>query len=632
MASVFLSYDHDDAALAKPLIQALEKAGHTVWFDRHIHAGAQFSRKIEQALDEADAVIVLWTPCSLESAWVRDEAAEGRDRGKLIPLSIAGVTPPIGFRQFQTIDLGRWSGRGRMPRLDELLEAIDSQAPESAKRAAVTGPTEHEPGERRPAWIAAAVAAVLLVVATGAWLIVGHSTLPVVEVAPADTSSPSTAAANDLFVKLGSLAQIAKGKWQLVDSAAAPRNPAFIFRVADTGPPGQADPSIVLLDGRDNSLLWSREFSLSDATQADPRQQMSLTAGRVLGCALEARANGGLRRDLFKIFLDGCAQMAEQSQNNPEMAAAAMRTVVTGQRSFAPGWAHLLYAGVGVLGVAQESSEQPTAERQLRQDIDQASKVAPGLPEITVAETYLLPRTAFAQSLALLAKAKAQAPDEPEIYAEEASALQRVGRINDAIASARRAAELDPLSPTAETQFILALAHGGQIANAQRELERAEKVWAGTGALRDAVFGFHLRYGDPKVAEQLADDPGISLYLRAREDPSPANIEALKHWIKQFEARRDLAVAGLAVQALGQFHQTDDVFRWLAMIPVPIAAGAADVLFRPSLVEVRRDPRFMTVAKRIGLVDYWQSSGNWPDFCSDPELKYDCKVEARKLT
>ena len=62
MASVFLSYDHDDAALSKPLISALEKAGHTVWFDRHIHGGAEYSRKIEQALDEADAVVVLGVP------------------------------------------------------------------------------------------------------------------------------------------------------------------------------------------------------------------------------------------------------------------------------------------------------------------------------------------------------------------------------------------------------------------------------------------------------------------------------------------------------------------------------------------------------------------------------------------
>jgi hypothetical protein len=40
----------------------------------------------------------------------------------------------------------------------------------------------------------------------------------------------------------------------------------------------------------------------------------------------------------------------------------------------------------------------------------------------------------------------------------------------------------------------------------------------------------------------------------------------------------------------------------------------------------------MTIAKRVGLVDYWRSSGRWPDFCSDPGLKYDCKAEAAKLS
>src|SRR5690242_2443523 len=219
MASVFLSYDHDDAALSKPLIRALEKAGHTVWFDRHIHGGAQYSRKIEQALDEADAVVVLWSPYSLESAWVRDEAAEGRDRGKLIPLSVDGVTPPIGFRQFQTIDLGAWKGRGKVPRLAELLEAIDNQAPQSASPAPTASkPRPRHTIEMKPWLIAAGGLVMLLAAAAGVWSFMGRGELPVVAVAAADTSPRSNAAANDLFVKLGSLAQIGKGKWQLVDA------------------------------------------------------------------------------------------------------------------------------------------------------------------------------------------------------------------------------------------------------------------------------------------------------------------------------------------------------------------------------------------------------------------------------
>ena len=642
MASVFLSYDRDDADRAPHFAHALEKAGHEVWWDLHVRGGAQFSKVIEEALKAADVVVVLWSQHSVESAWVRDEATAGRDTGRLVPVTIDGTEPPLGFRQFQTIDLSRWRGRGTPPQLKTLLADVESMAPAGGQRQAPSAPLVQKAGGtsgsrtsalapiplRRSLAVAGVIAALLLAMAWWAWPARGG--LPVVEVAAADQRSQ--AAASDLFVKLGTLAQIGQGKWQLVDASSAPADPDFVFRAADSGSPSEPRANLVLLDGKDKSLLWSREFSATGAAQADLRQQMSLTAGRVLGCVLETRANGGLRRDLFKIFLDGCAQLAEDSQNNPAAkAAATMRTVVVGQPGFAPAWARLLFADVDLLSMVRGSDDQPAAEHQLRQDMEQAAKVAPQLPEITIAQTYFLPTNAFAQSLDLLAKAKARAPDSPQVYAEEAAALARVGRMQDSVASARRAAELDPLSPGVETQLIMALAHGGQIEDARRELERAQRLWAGTGALRDAEYGFNLRYGDANVARQLVDNPGADIYARTRQDPSRKNVDALIQFFRQFEVKQDLSVAGFAVQALAEFHQTDDVFRWLAMVPASDVAEAAYVLFRPGLADVRRDPRFMTVAKRIGLVDYWRQSGRWPDFCSDPQLPYDCKAEAAKL-
>ena len=115
MAGVFLSYDRDDTAKARPVASALEKAGHSVWWDLHVRGGAQFSKVIEEALKAADAVVVLWSRNSIESPWVRDEAGAGRDRGILIPVSLDGAEPPLGFRQFQTIDLSAWKGRKSAP-------------------------------------------------------------------------------------------------------------------------------------------------------------------------------------------------------------------------------------------------------------------------------------------------------------------------------------------------------------------------------------------------------------------------------------------------------------------------------------------------------------------------------------
>jgi hypothetical protein len=31
----------------------------------------------------------------------------------------------------------------------------------------------------------------------------------------------------------------------------------------------------------------------------------------------------------------------------------------------------------------------------------------------------------------------------------------------------------------------------------------------------------------------------------------------------------------------------------------------------------------MPLAAKIGLVDYWEQSGKWPDFCAEPGLPYD---------
>jgi tetratricopeptide (TPR) repeat protein len=142
MASVFLSYDHEDSARAAPIAAALEANGHSVWWDRQIHGGAEYDSEIESAVGRSDAVVVLWSEKSIRSAWVRDEAGEGRDRGRLVPVLIDPVKPPMGFRQYQTVDLASWSGGKRIPLLPDLLHAIDRVSmsrppvPEAATRAA----------------------------------------------------------------------------------------------------------------------------------------------------------------------------------------------------------------------------------------------------------------------------------------------------------------------------------------------------------------------------------------------------------------------------------------------------------------------------------------------------------------
>jgi hypothetical protein len=120
-------------------------------------------------------------------------------------------------------------------------------------------------------------------------------------------------------------------------------------------------------------------------------------------------------------------------------------------------------------------------------------------------------------------------------------------------------------------------------------------------------------------------------YLSARLDPSPTNIDRMLRILDRLKAEGRPAAWAYAVQALGEFHRTDGAFEWLLHYPPEVIANSSYILFRPALVEVRRDPRFMQVAHRIGLVGYWEKSGRWPDFCGEPSLPYDCRQEAAKL-
>ncbi len=141
MAKVFLSYSREDVSAARQLAECIGSAGHEVWWDHQIEGGSRFTAEIDRELKGAEAVVVLWTKSSVESPWVQDEAAEGRDTGRLVPVMIGTDKPPLGFRQFQSIDFGNWNGEADPPALDALIRAIGQKGGEpqgataSAKQA-----------------------------------------------------------------------------------------------------------------------------------------------------------------------------------------------------------------------------------------------------------------------------------------------------------------------------------------------------------------------------------------------------------------------------------------------------------------------------------------------------------------
>ena len=125
MSDIFISYASADRERARLLADALSKKGWSVWWDRTIPPGKEFDQVIEEALDAAKCVVVLWSKASTTSSWVKTEAAEAMRRKILVPALIDETKIPLEFRRLQAADLSQWQGEESHSELEKFSRSIE---------------------------------------------------------------------------------------------------------------------------------------------------------------------------------------------------------------------------------------------------------------------------------------------------------------------------------------------------------------------------------------------------------------------------------------------------------------------------------------------------------------------------
>jgi hypothetical protein len=143
MSEIFISYKREDETRVGRLVRALEGAGLSVWWDRNLVDAESWRSQIQDALDEAKCVIVVWSHASVGPLgdFVRDEASHAQRRGLLVPVLLDKVHPPLGFGEIQTIDLTHWKGSSRDPFLEDLIVTVKAKI-EGRKVPPAKGPTK----------------------------------------------------------------------------------------------------------------------------------------------------------------------------------------------------------------------------------------------------------------------------------------------------------------------------------------------------------------------------------------------------------------------------------------------------------------------------------------------------------
>jgi DNA-binding winged helix-turn-helix (wHTH) protein/TolB-like protein len=235
--------------------------------------------------------------------------------------------------------------------------------------------------------------------------------------------------------------------------------------------------------------------------------------------------------------------------------------------------------------------------------------------------------------------------DGPTIRSMLSGLLAGSGRIDEALDFAKQANVMFPMSARIAVGYAGALETAGQQKQADAILERTAQSWPNVAFIERPRFASMIARGDFNAAAALLKDPEIGPLIDppAEHQPIAALLRALttpdaSADIEQFE--RDCADpsklardrATLCLQGLIGLNRLDAFFevasayfpelrgttaeerdaRWLQ---APRVGRYSRVLFRKDMQAVRADPRFIPIVERLGLVDYWRSSGKWPDFC-----------------
>ena len=624
---MFLSYAHADQATAQRLAAALAQHGYVVWWDGLIEGGAQFAKSIREALEAADAIVVLWSKRSIESDWVCDEAAQGRDRRRLIPLSLDGSLPPLGFRQYQTIDLGRWRGRADAPQIEAIRRAIAAAVGE---RPVAPRPTGWPIDRRR--MIAGGVGTVAAL--AGGGLVAWQSGL----IGPASAAARSIAVLPFRNLSDSEQAYLSDGLTEEVRSALS-RNAGLMVLAATSSAAASDDAgdarSIAsklavayllegsvqragdavrvatnLTNGRTGFSLWSQrvERRLDDIFELQSEIARMVSNALTVRMATDNPAPGGTRNvRAYEAYSRGRAlyNLAKDEATDRE-ARAHYEVAIAADPKFALAHAGLSRVLASIAASHAEAAELKPLYAAAVSEARRAIALAPTLAEGHLALGY----ARFAGFLDVSGakpsydKARELGGGNADILLLYALFTARARHFAAAKTAIERAVVLDPLNPRSHRA-------AGTIAYAARDYDLAIGHFRRALALNPTMSNANAMLGNSLIALGRLDEARVALTAEKSAMFKFAGLAILEHRAgNPAAARRALdtlvAEAGDAAlyqqaQVMAQWGQPDEAIGLLRRAREVGDPGLTAVASDPALDPLQRDPRFRAMVRELGF-------------------------------
>lgn len=436
MADIFLSYKREDRDRAMPIVAAMRAAGRSVWWDEGVSPRQAWDAIIEQEIAAATSVVVLWSPRSVASDWVRSEAHYAQNHSKLLPVLIERCTIPLAFMLRQAVDLTSWHGSRDDPEWRRLMEWLDTG---SQVTHAPPSP-EGKRARRLKKSVAGAVIAAIAIASLLVAFIVHYEGMdrsgpPSIRVAPFKTPPNDQVAASfsqgfaadlaQIVVLGGSRLKVIDGN----DTAHAPAHPSdFTLNGSVRSVARMLRATLTLNSAADGAIIWSTSLARPVADADSMHHEAEVRMGAVFVCALDkdARNRSIVSLDALKVFLQACETMPT---SQILQLRKLLRDVVSLAPDFAEGWAQLAICNGFITG--NGAADVDVARKHALDAAAHALALDPRNASAWVARAMVNTKLSeWSAAQADLTKALALDPDEPIGNYFYASDLVNVGRIN----------------------------------------------------------------------------------------------------------------------------------------------------------------------------------------------------------
>lgn len=387
-----------------------------------------------------------------------------------------------------------------------------------------------------------------------------------------------------------------------------------------------------LVDTSSGSVLWARDFRHDQGDVAQLRVQTAIGVAGIIRCGLERSAGAYDDASSLRLYFMGCDALEARDWTRAESFA---RQIVRKRPDVAAGLACL--AMTILLADHADSQNNVARVEEARRYAQRALELDPAIGRAYIALAAISGQM-DPRSFELLEQGIRADPEQRGLQSNYATHLFNAGYVKASIAPAQRELALDAASSSAHASMMRRLMAAGRAEEALAELAKAERFWPtnpeiDVERLRLASYRPDRRRALAEV-EQLSSSENLPPLRRAELywmlNPAAIEIAPLEREAEA-EFARNPPFAWYFAGLLTRLDQTDRALVWLARAPRRQAQNQWSLLFWPEVAPLRRDPRFFRAMAELGLVELWLARGKWPDFCSEPGLRYDCSTEAAKF-